>query len=45
MWTITCTAAKAMMTMPVSWGLPSTPDITSQKGMAVRITDRPKPIM
>src|SRR5690606_30708113 len=43
MWTTICTTAKPMMIAPVAAAL-SGIVITSQKGMAVRITDRTKPI-
>ncbi len=44
MWTTICTAAKPRMTRPVAAGLWSALVITSQNGIAVRITDRMKPI-
>ncbi len=44
MCTTICTPAKAMTVSAVTVLLAMTPDITSQNGMAVRMTERPKPI-
>ena len=45
MWTTICTAASAMMTMLVLSVSSRTSPITSQNGMAVRMTDSTKPVM
>ena len=45
MCTTICTAAKPMITSAVVLGLSNTLPITSQNGIAVRITDSTKPIM
>ena len=44
MWTTICMTASARIATAVASLLPSTPVMTSQNGMAVRTTDRPKPI-
>ena len=44
MWTTICTAASAMMTMLVLSVSFRTLPITSQNGIAVRTTDRTKPV-
>ena len=44
MWTTICTSANAMQMPAVIRASAITPLITSPNGMAVRITDRTKPI-
>jgi hypothetical protein len=45
MWTTICTAAKPRMTSEVVFALGITLPMTSQNGIAVRITASTKPVM